>query len=429
MNFPAPIRPFIHARYKGGRQKPKALVMHGTVSSDNAGTARNIANWWHGPTSPKTSCHYVTDPKEDIQCVGDHTVAFHCGYNKNTVGLEMCDEQQGPANRWDDKDSRAIIARTARLAAELCLAYNIHPRRPSISELKRHGPHGIYGHDDSRRAFGRTSHTDPRDFPWPVFIKQVKAEIAKIKRDTVPSKPSHRLRVAHVSLRWNLTQKQKNEDADAIFALGYDWITGTEAMETSGYKALLAAARKYGYTLYRPVGQDCWISVRLKSMTGRVYPWYSGTIIRGRKGKHSNLGLPAVRFKIRTPGVGWIGVGVSHYPTQRQDRNRSGARKIAGKINALARNWGKGPDLFFAGIDGNQSDRTTDPFFGGPLATCWDDMGVWPDTGHGNIDLIARHEGDLRVTCVDANVIGDSMIYLHGDHKIVQATYDVVLEK
>lgn len=179
--YAPPHVPFIRARYQGGRQTPKAVVIHGTVSSDNAGTARNIAGWWHGPTSPVTSCHYIVDPREAIQAVGDHSIAFHCGYNRNSVGIELCDEQQGPANRWKDADSQAILKRAARLTAQLCLAYGIEVKRPTIAELKRKGPHGIYGHDDSRQAFGNTSHSDPRDFDWPAFIRLVKLEVADIK--------------------------------------------------------------------------------------------------------------------------------------------------------------------------------------------------------------------------------------------------------
>lgn len=179
--YPPPSPPFIRARRHGGRQTPKAIVMHGTVSSDNAGTARNIARWWNGPGSPASSCHYVVDPAEVIQCVGDHTVAYHCGYNTGSIGVELCDEQTGPASRWEDADSQAILRRAARLVAELCLAYGISPKRPSIAELKRKGPHGIYGHNDSRLAFGRTTHTDPRDFNWPRFIRMVNEEIAGIK--------------------------------------------------------------------------------------------------------------------------------------------------------------------------------------------------------------------------------------------------------
>lgn len=183
VKYPAPSPPMIPARNKGksGKNKPRAVVIHGTVSSDNPGTARNIANWWASSRSPMTSCHYIVDPREVIQCVGDHTVAYHCGSNQDTIGVELCDEQQGPASRWQDADSQAIIRRAARLVAELCLAYGIEPKRPTIAELKSKGKHGVYGHNDSRLAFGGTSHTDPRDFPWEQFLRLVRAEIAKIK--------------------------------------------------------------------------------------------------------------------------------------------------------------------------------------------------------------------------------------------------------
>lgn len=182
--FPPPNPPFIKARHHGGSQRPKAIVLHGTVSSDNRGTARNIAHWWAGPSSPQSSAHYVVDPGEIIQCVGDHTVAFHCGFNTGSIGVEFCDEQQGPITRWNDADSNAILRRAARLVAQLCLAYNISVKRPSIADLKRKGPHGIYGHNDSRLAFGHTTHTDPRDFPWRKFMRMVRAERKAIIAET-----------------------------------------------------------------------------------------------------------------------------------------------------------------------------------------------------------------------------------------------------
>jgi N-acetyl-anhydromuramyl-L-alanine amidase AmpD len=190
--FPPPSPPFIRARNQGGRQTPKAIVLHGTVSSDNAGTARNIAEWWNGPGSPMSSAHYVVDPKEVIQCVGDHSVAYHCGYNQDSIGVEFCDEQQGPARRWDDADSNAILQRAAVLVAELSLAYDIEVRRPSTAELRSKGPHGIYGHNDSRLAFGRTTHTDPRDFPWDKFLRLVKHEVENLKGGSSrPTKPEN----------------------------------------------------------------------------------------------------------------------------------------------------------------------------------------------------------------------------------------------
>lgn len=199
VKFPPPSPPFIRARNQGGRQTPKALVLHGTVSSDNKGTARNIALWWKGPTSPVSSAHYVVDPSEIIQCVGDHNIAYHCGYNTGSIGIEFCDEQQGPPSRWNDADSNAILKRAARLTAELCLAYDISPHRPTIAQLRAKGPHGIYGHNDSRLAFGNTTHTDPRDFPWDKFLTMVRAEIQAIRAE-VEAKPPKTFKVLHAPL-------------------------------------------------------------------------------------------------------------------------------------------------------------------------------------------------------------------------------------
>lgn len=175
---------FIGARHHGGSQTPKAIVLHGTVSPDTPGTAVDIANWWHGPTSPVTSAHYIVDPNTVIQCVGDHTVAYHCGYNQNSIGIEMCDEEVGPATRWRDKNSEAILHRTAALVARLCLAYGISASHVTVAGLRIRGPHGIYSHNQSRLAFGYTTHTDPREFPWKYFMGLVKAEVSKLKGGT-----------------------------------------------------------------------------------------------------------------------------------------------------------------------------------------------------------------------------------------------------
>lgn len=203
--FPPPSAPFIPARNRGGSQTPKAIVLHGTVSSDNAGTARQIATWWNGPTSPVSSAHYTVDPKEVIQSVGDHTVAFHCGFNQDSIAVEFCDEQQGPANRWQDADSQAILHRAARLVAELMLAYKIKLVRPTTAALKRKGPHGVYGHNDSRLAFGGTTHTDPKDFPWEQFFGFVRLEVKRIKAEAKGEKKKpkakKRFKVLHAPLR------------------------------------------------------------------------------------------------------------------------------------------------------------------------------------------------------------------------------------
>ncbi len=187
-----PNPPMIPARWHGGAQIPRTIVIHGTVSPCVPGGARSVANFFaNRPASSKTSAHYTVDPGEVIQSVGDHVVAYHCGHNQDSIGIELCDPQSGSGNRWADKNHAAMLARAAALTARLCLAYGIPATRVSPSALVA-GKHGICGHADMSKAFKASTHTDPGpDFPWTDFIHQVKAEIAKLKEPAVkpPTKP------------------------------------------------------------------------------------------------------------------------------------------------------------------------------------------------------------------------------------------------
>lgn len=189
-----PAPPMIAARHHGGAQTPALIVMHGTVSHDDPGVARQIANWWHGPKSPVTSAHYVRDAREAIQCVPDHVVAYHCGYNSNSIGYELCDEQVGPASRWNDADSQAILAGAAVDVARLCLAYGIPIRFLTDAQLRAWDQHGrkagdggIVTHAQMSRVFKKSTHTDPRDWPAAKFLVLVEAAAAALdKRPPVP---------------------------------------------------------------------------------------------------------------------------------------------------------------------------------------------------------------------------------------------------
>lgn len=309
--YAPPSPPFIPARYKGGSQTPKSIVIHGTVSSDNPGTARNIANWWAGKTSPVTSAHYTVDPKEVIQSVGDHTVAYHCGSNSNCIGVELCDEQTGPASRWSDADSTAILKRAARLVAELCLAYNIEVKRPSVADLKRKGKHGIYGHNDSRLAFGNTSHTDPRDFPWTKFINMVKTEVARIKGIATSPKPDPVIRKTFMSdvtvvvanVKSNPLMKPSAAQADYEKTFRAASVTGAQAVYLNEYHrsyagALNAVAKKYGYSVKRENASGLAIAYKRKrwALSGAKYT----KLVGGVSGVSPNRGV--LRVGNTTPG-------------------------------------------------------------------------------------------------------------------------------
>lgn len=179
--YPPPSPPFIAARWHGGKQIPKAIVVHATVTPCKAGEAKAVAEFF-AHNEAQTSAHYVVDPERVFQCVGDHTIAYHCGYNAGSLGVELCDPQSGPGTRWENAGHDAMLTRGARLVAQLCLAYGIAAKRPTVADLKAHGPHGIYGHNDSRLAFDHTTHTDPGPAsPWQAFLDRVHDRIAVVQ--------------------------------------------------------------------------------------------------------------------------------------------------------------------------------------------------------------------------------------------------------
>lgn len=181
MTYPAPHPPFIAAKYHGDTQNPRRIMLHSTVSSCASGSARATAHYFEH-IERKASAHYVVDPTETIQCVKDHTVAYHCGWNQNSIGVEMC-EYPSKVNglRWATKPHRMMRRRAVNLVARLCLAYDIPPVFLTAADLKA-GKAGITTHNVVRRAFPQfTTHWDPGIWYRKRFMREVRARIAYLK--------------------------------------------------------------------------------------------------------------------------------------------------------------------------------------------------------------------------------------------------------
>jgi N-acetyl-anhydromuramyl-L-alanine amidase AmpD len=171
--------PFIAARWHGGPQQTiNRIVIHGTVSPCQTGGARAVARFFATETN-QTSAHYVVDPDEVIQCVGDHTIAWHDGVNTCSIGVELCDPVDGPAARWQDQPHRNMLARAATLVRYLCDAYTV-PRVKLSAAQVRAGQRGICGHVDIRDAWpAATTHYDPGTaFPWNQFMQLVNGSLS-----------------------------------------------------------------------------------------------------------------------------------------------------------------------------------------------------------------------------------------------------------
>jgi N-acetylmuramoyl-L-alanine amidase CwlA len=180
--FPAPSPKFIPAKYHGGAQTPKMVVMHSTVGPTKKGSAYNIARYFRlGPSTP-SSAHYVVDAATTYQCVGDHTVAYHCGYNQDSIGVEMCDYPTTlDWERWKDQDHRDMFDRAVKLVASLCLAYGIPPFFVGPIRL-RLGFKGVTTHNNMSIAFRKSTHWDPGKWPRRKFMRAVRAEMRARKK-------------------------------------------------------------------------------------------------------------------------------------------------------------------------------------------------------------------------------------------------------
>jgi hypothetical protein len=189
MAYPAPTPPYVGPPhyFSGGENKPiHRIVLHGTVSPCEEGGARKIAALFR-EGRVKGSCHYVVDPGEVVQAAYDSVICFHAPPNRNSIGIEMCDwvaappdrRKPLPITRWKRSNYARMMRHTARLTAELCLAYNVPMVMRSAKELSM-GRRGVCEHDDVSRAWGQSSHWDLGTFPRLRFIRTVRAEAAKI---------------------------------------------------------------------------------------------------------------------------------------------------------------------------------------------------------------------------------------------------------
>lgn len=168
---------YIPARLHGDDQDHvNRIVIHATVSPCVSGGARNVARYFQSQEAGG-SAHYVVDPGEIVQCVKDGTVAYHAPPNTDTLGVELCDPQTGPASRWGDAAHVEMLARAAGLVRQLAAIHKVPLVRLTVADLKA-GKRGICGHVDVSNAFKLSDHGDPGSgFPWDDFLGLVREEM------------------------------------------------------------------------------------------------------------------------------------------------------------------------------------------------------------------------------------------------------------
>jgi hypothetical protein len=135
------------------------------------------------------------DPEETFQTSWDSVICWHAPPNPHTVGIEMADypkpwpagsrtqrwwEALKRAWRWRDENHQKMLARTARLTAELLVEYELPVKLLSVKQV-RNDEKGIATHNTVSKAFKQSTHWDPGAWPYSRFMMLVKSEVKKIK--------------------------------------------------------------------------------------------------------------------------------------------------------------------------------------------------------------------------------------------------------
>ena len=160
--------------YGATKTKKKWIVIHNT---SNDAPATNEASYAKRRTD-SVSSHYYVDNQRIIQSLNTDYRAFHVGSstgNSGGIAYEITGVNAKSRSWWLGNVRWDLLAAQIR---KDCAAHGITPRLLSVSEIKA-GKTGIMTHDQARRAWGGTDHTDPGPgFPMDHLLDLVKGAAA-----------------------------------------------------------------------------------------------------------------------------------------------------------------------------------------------------------------------------------------------------------
>ena len=154
----------MQASFQFGKHTPRRIILRGTFTTSEKGAALGLAQAWHNSPEPWKSGHYTVDDETRFRCIPDRVIAGtkDCA-DKGAIRVAICAEPVNGHRFWDGTIHGRVLNRTAKLVAELTLAYNIPVR---------------YINEDDRGYFsGRGIYVDtPSGWPSEMFMTEVNAQ-------------------------------------------------------------------------------------------------------------------------------------------------------------------------------------------------------------------------------------------------------------
>lgn len=253
---------FVQGRndYEDADGKHYGIAIHNT--SNNASDENEAA--YASRRTDGISSHLYCDHDSVTQSLELEDRAGHAGSyegNQHSIAVEITG-----ANGWSRGQWLSNVA-WDKLASALAWVINNDPdyrgfevRRASISEMKSNPKvQAFYGHDDMRRAWGGTTHTDPGpNFPWDHLLAKVKAAVSgkEIEEKDLDAKQDQKqtamnTRIQNVSLMnpvyktdWAMDEAGKQNTETNKFVQTISQIDANAASVAAQMAALITAVGK-----------------------------------------------------------------------------------------------------------------------------------------------------------------------------------------
>jgi hypothetical protein len=247
--------------------------------------------------------------------------------------------------------------------------------------------------------------------------------------------------VGHISGEVYDALPLRRSDYEKVFSQGVDILTGTEVAQPEIKKVVREVGDKHGFSVFTTKNNaEGFIAFRRELFPGKMHgghiPVLESAKAAGDPHPYTAKGITfawkespvlgrvhAATFHMLTNGR-WPGQAQQDHPGDPVNHFKAN-QKYGEALAKWASEAGTGPDISFVNGDTNLLDNRTNVFHDKRLVTVWDELDKHPNTGHGNIDVIASLKSDGRVKAVSARVFDDRELHLNSDHFFIKAVYNV----